>query len=188
MTRPSASNVGDAWSILDFSSYSLPYWTYLFVSILVTTRHQTGSPECSLLAAGRPRPDEIEAFGFQRFFSTLGVSVMRVAAVNDDVAFIEKGFDQIDGPVDRIACLHEQDDFAWLLKRTNKLFGRVRANNLLSRVVRNKSIKHRRVTVVNCYRITIAFAVGSQVLAHDAETDHSYRSHIFLLSSTKAHW
>src|SRR6266404_6156173 len=49
----------------------------------------------------------------------------------------------------------------------------MKAKNLLVRVARNESVKHRRLAIVNRDGVTVALNIQRQVLAHHAETNHS---------------
>ena len=104
---------------------------------------------------------------------------------NNDVAPIEKWFYQVNRPVDRRSGFDQKNYLPWQLKRFNKLFRRVRAEDLLTAVARNKRVKHRLLAFVDSNRIAVSFDVESEVLAHYPKTNQSNGvfSHIIPISN-----
>ena len=113
-------------------------------------------------------------FSFRALRAAVGVGILRVAAVDDDVAFFEMRHDLVDHLVDGVARLHHQHHAPWPLQRLNQFFDGVRADDLralgfvLDEVVNlgNGSIEHGHAEAVVVH-------VQNQILAHHREADQS---------------
>ena len=74
--------------------------------------HQGRAVPRALLAARDARSDKEQALGLELLGAADRVGVVRVAAVNDDVALFEVGLELADKVVDGLAGLDEEDDAA----------------------------------------------------------------------------
>ena len=102
--------------------------------LLVTTRHDAGAIASALLSSGDSRSDEADALGLEVFCAAVGVGVVRVTAIDDDVALfyatlVEKKLDEV---VDGLAGHDKHHHATGLLELLHKLLDGVGANNGLA--------------------------------------------------------
>ena len=107
-----------------------------------------------------------------------------VAAINDDVAFIEVRLQGIDGAVGARPGLHHQQDTTWCFEGFYKLLYCVVRNQLLARVFGNNFFGLFTGAVENGDGITAAFDVQRKVTPHHSHTDNPdlLLGHYLLLS------
>ena len=108
-----------------------------------------GPSSAPFLAAGDAHADEAEPFAAQRLGAPRGVGEQRIAAVDDDVAGLEKRQELVDDVVDRLARLDHDDDRARLRERGDEVgetLGRDEA--ALAAVLANQRVGARGVAVV----------------------------------------
>ena len=84
----------------------------------------------TLFAAGNARADKEEALVLELFGAANSVRVMRVAAINDDVALLQMRFDGLDEVIDRRPGLDEQDNLSRRLQDGAELFDGFCADNV----------------------------------------------------------
>jgi hypothetical protein len=101
--------------------------------LLVTTRHDGGAVSCTLLASGNTGTDEADVLGSQVFCSAVGVGVVGVAAVNDDVALLGTTLQELlDEVVDGLAGHDEQHHPSGLLELRDEVLDGVGADDGLA--------------------------------------------------------
>ena len=118
----------------------------------------------------------------QSLGAAVGIRVMRVAAVDDDVALFEMRRQMRDHLVDRVAGLDHQHHAARLLQHLHQFLDRVRAHHLRAGgFVGDEVIHLRDGAIKNGYAIAVVVHVQNEVLAHYRETDEaditSFRLH-----------
>jgi hypothetical protein len=79
----------------------------------------------TLLTSGDTRTNEEEALLLELFGATDRVWVVRIAAIDDDVALLEVRLKLVDEVVNSLASLDEKDDLAGFLELAAKLFNRM---------------------------------------------------------------
>lgn len=102
--------------------------------LLVTTRHDAGAVAGALLSSGDSRSDEADALGLEVLCAAVGVGVVRVTAINDDVALfyatlVEQKLDEV---VDGLAGHDKHHHATGLLELRHKLLDGVGAHNGLA--------------------------------------------------------
>src|SRR6185503_11476934 len=145
MPRAARTNVGNARSIRNLRRDRLPDGTDLFVSLGLAAWHQARPPQRAFFAARRTRTDEKQTGCFQALLPRFGFFEMRIAAIDDDVARIEKRLNQINGPVDRRTGFNEENYFARPFQRAHKFFRGVCREDLLATLASDKSVEHVRL-------------------------------------------
>lgn len=90
-------------------------------SSIATARHEGRTMTCSLLTTGDTRSNKKKTFGFTLLCAADGIRVVRVATIDDDVAFLEVGCQLNNEIIDSISGLHEEDDFAGPLELGHEL-------------------------------------------------------------------
>ena len=79
----------------------------------VSAGHDAGAFESAFFAAGDAGADEAEAFCGELFVAAVGIDVVGVTAVDDDVAFGEERFELVDDGIDGGAGFDHDHDAAW---------------------------------------------------------------------------
>ena len=96
----------------------------------VTTGHERRTVTGTLLTTGDTGADESETLAGQVLCSAVGVGVVGVATVNDDVALLKVGLELTDKVVDGLSGLDEEDDSSRGLELGTELFNRVGTDNV----------------------------------------------------------
>jgi hypothetical protein len=81
-----------------------------------TTGHERGAIAGALLTTGHTRPNEEEPLGFEFLDTTDCIGIVRVSAVNDDVAFFEMGGQLMDKVIYSLPSFNEKDNLAGTLE------------------------------------------------------------------------
>ena len=97
--------------------------------LLVASGHHRGAVAGTLLTTGNTGADEADALGLEVPVSTVGVGEVRVTAVNDDVAVVEKRQELLNPVVNSLASLDKEHDAAGRLELANKLLDIMSTNN-----------------------------------------------------------
>jgi hypothetical protein len=74
--------------------------------------------------------DEQKPFGLELFAAAVGIGIVGVATIDDDIALVEVGDELSNEVVDSGTSLDEKDDFSWSLELLTKLLDRVGTLNL----------------------------------------------------------
>ncbi len=130
-----------------------------FIGFFLATRHDGRPFQSSLFTTGNTCTDKVKTFGRQFTVTTDGVLEEGVAAINDDVAFIEVRLKGIDGAVGASPSLHHQQDTTWCFKGFNKLLYCVVRDQFLAGVFGNYFIGLFTGAVENGDGIAAAFDV-----------------------------
>ena len=162
----------------------LQNWCYQFIGFFLATRHDGRPFQSALFAAGNTGTDKVKTFGREFTVTTDGVLEEGVAAINDDVAFIEVRLQGINGAVGASPGLHHQQDTTWCLEGFNKLLYCVVRDQFLACVFGNNFFGLFTGAVENGDGITTAFDVERQVAPHHCHTDNAdlLLGHYLLLS------
>lgn len=99
---------------------------------LVTTGHDRGTVTGTLLTTGDTGADKSETLGGQVFCSAVGVGEMRVTTIDDDIALLQEGQEDLDPVVHGLTSLDEQHDAAGALELGDELLVGVGTNNGLA--------------------------------------------------------
>jgi hypothetical protein len=91
-------------------------------SLLVSTGHQRWAISGTLLTSGNTGTDESDALGRQVLCSASGIGEMRVAAINDDIAFLDKWEERLDEVVNWLTSHNKQHDAAGLFELRDEFF------------------------------------------------------------------
>ena len=136
-----------------------------------TAGHDRRSVERALLAAGDARADEMQATLAHRLLAADGVGVERVAAVDDDVAFLHRVGELVDDGVGRIACLDHDQHPTRFLKRGKEFRDGFAAHELaFVSVFGEQRVGLGDRAVVQSHGVTVVGEVASDVGAHHGQT------------------
>ena len=103
-----------------------------------------------------------------------GIGEIGIAAVDNDVAFIQKRYQLIDEFVYHAAGTHHQHHDTRAFQLTDQLFQAVRAHDLsIFGRARQKIVYFGNGTVVGHYFEAFVVHVENQVLAHYGQTDYA---------------
>ncbi|ETD32785.1 hypothetical protein W823_12425 [Williamsia sp. D3] len=132
-----------------------------------SARHDRRSVERTLFAAGDTRADEVQATLGHRGFAADGVRVERIAAVDDDVAFLHLGGELLDYRIGRGAGFHHDQDTTGLLERRDE-FGDCLGSHEVSlvAVLFDQCVGLRDTAVVQCDGVAVTGEVSGDVGAH----------------------
>ena len=95
-----------------------------------------------------------------------------VAAVDEDVAFLEVRRDLLDRLIDRGAGLDHHHDAARPRQRFRKISESLRADELLAAVLADELVDSLRLEIPHRDRKAVLLDVEREVHAHDSEADH----------------
>jgi hypothetical protein len=127
----------------------------------------------ALLAAGHAGADEVQPVLAQRLLAAAGVGVVRVAAVDHDVARLQQRHQLVDDRVGRPAGLHHHDDRPGPLQRGDevghRLAGQERA---LVAVLGHQAAGALDRPVVQRDREAVPGEIAGQVAPHDRQPGH----------------
>jgi len=110
---------------VDFGRDGFPNRFKFVPSGFLAAGHERGAEASAFFAAGNAGANEAEAFIVEFFFATDGVGPESVAAVDDDIVWVEQFDESVNDSIGCPACLYENDDLAWTLERLNELFERL---------------------------------------------------------------
>jgi len=142
--------------------------------LLVSTGHQRRTVSGTFLTTGNTGTDESDTLASQVFCSAVGIGEMRVAAINDDVAFLTVGEECLDEVVDWLTSHDEEHHTAGLLQLTNELFNRVGAFDRFSLcLVCQEVVNFGDGSVEGNDIVSVVSRVQDQVLAHDGQANEA---------------
>jgi hypothetical protein len=151
--------------------------------LLVTTWHDGWTIAGTLLSSGDTSAYESDAFLSQVSASSVGIWVMRVAAVNDDVALLntslcEESFDEL---VDSFSGLDEEHHTSWLLELGDEILDAVGANNGLSLgLVLQEAVDLCDGSVESHDSEAVVSHVEDQILTHDGQANEAEISAVYV--------
>ena len=128
----------------------------------------------ALFAAGDARADVEQALFFDALRAALGVGVVGIAAVDEDVAFVEQREERVDEVVDGRAGLDHHHDLPRLGEVGHEVFQRVAADELLAfGSAGDELVDLAGRAIVHGDVIAAAFDIERQVFAHHGEADEA---------------
>lgn len=116
---------------------------------------------------------ELDAARFQVARARVGVSEVRVAAVNDEIALVEVRQQILDDRIHRRAGGHEHHDRAWPPQKPDELRNVRRAVDLSLFAFLGQRIDFGRVLVVAGHGKTLIGHVEQEIASYDAKADHA---------------
>ncbi len=120
-----------AWFAVAFGGYRLEDVLDEGPCFLIASRHKTRSVASTFLTTRYPCANESKSLFFQSFRSAVGVGIMRVAAINDDISWFNERQQQIDEIVDWLSSHDEEHDAPWLLEPQTELLHGMCTNDML---------------------------------------------------------
>jgi hypothetical protein len=137
-------------------------------------RHERWTFERAFFSAGHTHADEVNSFSFEIFAAALRVSEKRIAAVNDDIAFFEKGSELTNDGVNRAAGFDHDLRLSRFLKRAYEFLHRARRLNIFSLGASSREfVGNFGGTIENGDAESFRFHVQDKVLAHYGESDQA---------------
>ena len=168
------ADVGAAWHAVDVRGDLLEQRAERLVGLGRAAGHDRRAVERALFAAGDAGADEVQATIADRLLAADGVGVERVAAVDDDVAFLHRVGELVDDGVGRVARLDHDQHAPRLLQRGEEFRDRLAAHEVALRTV----LGQQRVglgdrPVVQRHGVAVAGEVARDVRAHDGQAGDS---------------
>ena len=128
----------------------------------------------AFLASRNARADEQNALIGERLGASVGVRIVGVAAIDNDVALFEMRRQVGDHLVDGVAGLDHQHHAARLLQDLRQLLDGVRAHHLgAGGFVRDEIVDLRNGAIEDGHAISVVVHIQDQVLAHYREADQA---------------
>ena len=144
------------------------------IGVELAARHHARAVQRPLLAAGHAHADEADAGVLQRGEAAVGVGVLRVAAVDQDVARLEVRQKLVDHVVDRLARLHHDDDGARLGDRRDEIRQRLRREEAaLAAVLAHELVGAFAMAIVERHAKAFSRRVAGEIGAHHGEAEHA---------------
>jgi hypothetical protein len=144
--------------------------------LLVTTGHDRWTITGTLLSSGNTSTHESDALLSQVSASSVGIWVMRVAAVDDDVALLKTSLceESLDELVDSFSGLDQEHHTSWCLELGNEFLDAVGANDGLSlRLVLQEAVYLGDGSVKSHDSEAVVSHVENQVLTHDGQANEA---------------
>lgn len=127
----------------------------------------------TILAAADADAHETDVLGVKIGNSAVGVVVMRIAAVDDEIVFVEQRSELADDSVNDRPGGHEEHDVARRFEFAEEIFEAVTDGERHSGTFVEKKLPFRRIEVVSNARNTVLGDIQQKIPAHCAESDHS---------------
>jgi hypothetical protein len=121
-----------AWLAIALGGDALEDVLDVWPGLLVTTGHDGRSISGTLLTTGHTGTDKSDTLLGQVLGSAVGVGVVRVTTVNDDVSGLEVGKESLNEVIDRLSGHDEHHDTSGLLELGDELLEGVSALNGLA--------------------------------------------------------
>jgi hypothetical protein len=175
MVRQTITNPLTAGLAVALGGYGLQNVLDVWPCLLVSTGHDGRAVTGTLLTSRDTGSDESDALLGEVFGSSVGVGVVRVAAINDDVALLGTGLeDGLDEGVDGCAGLHEQHHAAGFLQLGDEVLDAVSADDGLALGFVCKEGIDLGDCAVECHDSeAVVSHVENQVLAHDGQANEA---------------
>ncbi len=138
--------------------------------------------KCSVFSAGHAHSDEPDAFRFQLRRPAFGIAEERIAAIDQDVAFLQMRQQVRDNVVNGFTCRDKEHDSARLLEHIHQIRWRVDPPQCLRACVERPDFFL--VQVVADHGVAVARYVQRQAASHGAKANHAetvFFSHLALL-------
>lgn len=155
----------------------------------VTTGHDRGTVTGTLLTTRDTGTDEADALGGKVLGAAVGVGVVRVTTVNDDVALLDATLvqEELNEVVDGLAGHDEHHHTAGLLELGAELLDGVSTNDRLALgLVLKEAVDLGDSAVEGNNSEAVVSSVEDQVLTHDGQTDETEVSAVEKDMSAKA--
>ena len=139
-----------------------------------TAGHEARAAQRALLAAGHAAAHIAQAERLHLRRAADGVAEIRVAAVDDDVALLQKRRELGKHLVHRAAGANEHHHAARRLKAVHQFLQRIRAHDVAALAPAFDKVAHLvRIAVEHRHAEAVIQHVDDQILTHDRKADHS---------------
>jgi hypothetical protein len=180
VTGTAGADVDDAGLAIDLRGDGFKDGLHDFPSGSRAAGHDGWAFAGTFFTAGDAGTDEAEAFFSEVGIAALGGLVKAVAAVNDDVVFIQKRDELLDDGVHGIAVavfhggrFDHDVDLAWQCEALDEILKGVRADEGFAGVLGEEFVGDAGGAVIDAHLKAAAFNVENEVLAHHCEADQS---------------
>ncbi len=170
MTGSVGAAMGHAGTRVGLGRDGLENRLHKLISLLTAAGHDGGAKTSAFLAPRDAGAEEVKTFLGQLGLAALGVFEPRIAAVDDDVALGQKGLEDFNGVIHRVAGLHHQHDAAGGLERINEIFQGMGADKFFALVHFHERRHAVAPKVDDRHRKAVVLNVHGQVRAHDGDS------------------
>ena len=112
--RRTLTDVGHAGVVAHFGGYRFQDGLHYLPRRFVTAGHDAGTTPCPFRTARNAGPEEADVFGLEVLVAAVGVVVVAVPPVDDDVTLVQLRQQTLDHFIDDLAGGHQQHDLARL--------------------------------------------------------------------------
>ena len=174
VTGASRTDVGDAGAVLHLSRHLVHQALDGVVRGFGAAGHHAGTLQSTLGTTGHTHADEAEALALELLHTALGVVVVRVATIDEQITFLEVRGDLVNNSIHSRSCLDHHQDPARTLELADEVLKIRRTLDIPTLSATVEELFRLGVSaVVNNARETVALGIEDEVLAHHAETDQT---------------
>ena len=114
------THVGHARLAIDFSRNGFQNWLHYFPGREIAPRHYAWAFTGTFFSSGNPHAQEAEALALECCRPSSSIIVVRVTAIDDQVALVQVGEQAFDYLIHYFTRWHQQHDGAWCFQRLQK--------------------------------------------------------------------
>jgi hypothetical protein len=181
---PTVTDPLAAWLAVALRRYRLQHILDVRPCLFVATRHNGRAISSTLLTTRHTSADEADTLPSEVLSPAIGVWIMRVATIDDDIALLNAalGKEELYELVDSLASLDKQHHTPRRLELLHKLFDAVGADNRLALgFVLQETIDLGNCAVEGNDGEAVVGHVEDQVLTHDGQADEAKISSVTCL-------
>jgi len=141
----------------------------------IAARHDAGAEPGSLLATRYTAADEQNALGGERSIAALGIEIVGIAPIDEDIASLQQRQQALDDAIHYLASLHHQHDAARPSDGRGErpqVEGRQDGGAVADHLA-HKILGQLLVVIPDRHAVAMVVQVQNQVLAHDGQTDYA---------------
>ena len=174
VTGTTGTDVGDAGTVVHLGRHLVHQALNGVVRRLGATGHHARTFQGTFGTAGDAHTDEAEALALQLLHPTLGVVIVGVATIDEQIPFLQKRGDLIHDGIHSRAGLHHHQDPTGTLELADEVLKIRGSLNVPALAATVKELLRLGVgAVVDHAREAVALSVEDEVLPHHAETDQT---------------
>ncbi len=173
VTRAAGTDVGDAGLAIDFGGNRFENGLHDVPGGKRAAGHDGGAFARTFFTTGNAGADETQAFFREVGITALGIGVEGVAAIDDDIALVEKWNELFDHRINRTAGFDHDLDFARSGEGLHEFFQSFGADQFHAGMSCDEFIGGGGGAVVNADLEAAGFYIENEILAHDGQSDKS---------------
>ena len=145
------------------------------VGFFLPAGHDRGPTQRAFLAAGNPGADEVQAVLGQLFRAADRILEKGVAAVDENIAFVEQRAQLFDDVIGAFTGLDHQQDTPRRFERGDEILDRIAGHQIPIRKILDHALGLLSRAVIDRDRVPAGFDVQGQIATHDGHADNADR-------------